>query len=38
VENVGKSKICNATLKDVHYCYRQPLCQSQIVIEDDMLI
>jgi hypothetical protein len=36
VENPGK--ICKETLKDIHYCYRQPLCQSQIVIEDNMLI
>jgi hypothetical protein len=30
--------ICKEALKNVHYCYCQPLCQSQIVIEDDMLI
>jgi hypothetical protein len=36
VENPGK--ICKETLKDFHYCYRQPLHQSQIVIKDNMLI
>jgi hypothetical protein len=30
--------ICKEALKNVHYCYRQPLRQSQIVIEDNMLI
>ncbi len=32
------SKICKETIKSVHYSYRQPLHQSLIVIEDDMLI
>jgi hypothetical protein len=35
-ENPGA--ICKEALKNVHYCYRQPLRQSQIVIEDNMLI
>ncbi len=30
--------ICKEILKDVHYAYRQPLQQSHIVIEDNMLI
>jgi hypothetical protein len=35
---VYPSKICKETLKTVHYSYRQPLRQSLIVIEDEMLI
>ena len=31
-------KICKSTLKEVHYVYRQPLRQSHIVIEGEMLI
>ncbi len=36
VHNPGK--ICKDTVKDVHYCYRQPLQQSHIAIEDNMLV
>jgi hypothetical protein len=36
VNNLGK--ICKETLKNIHYFYCQPLHQSFIVIEDDMLI
>ena len=36
IHNPGK--ICKETLKNVHYTYRQPLHQSFIVIEDDILI
>ncbi len=36
IQNPGK--ICKDSLKDVHYCYRQPLHNSHIVIEDHMLI
>ena len=35
---INPGKICKETLKNVHYSYRQPLHQSFIVIEDDMLI
>ncbi len=35
---INPGKICKETLKTVHYSYCQPLCQSFIVIEDDMLI
>ncbi len=35
-ENPGS--ICKEALKNVHYCYCQPLHQSQIVIKDNMLI
>jgi hypothetical protein len=31
-------EMCRETLKSVHYSYRQPLCQSLIVIKDEMLI
>ncbi len=36
VRNLGK--ICKDSLKDVHYCYRQPQHNSHIVIEDNVLI
>ena len=36
VRNPGK--ICKDTLKEVHYCYRQPLQSSHLVIENDFLI
>jgi hypothetical protein len=36
IENPGS--ICKRALNDVHYCYRHPLRQSQLVMEDDMLI
>jgi hypothetical protein len=32
------SKMCRETLKSVHYSYQQPLCQSLIMIKDNMLI
>ena len=35
---LNPGKICKDTLKSVHYTYHQPLRQSFIVIEDDMLI
>jgi hypothetical protein len=35
-ENSGV--ICKEALKNIHYCYCQPLRQSHIVIEDNMLI
>jgi hypothetical protein len=35
---LNPGKICKETLKSVHYTYRQPLRQSFIVIEDDILI
>jgi len=35
---LNPGKISKETLKGVHYTYRQPLRQSFIVIEDDMLI
>ncbi len=35
---INPGKICKETLKSVHYSYRQPLRQSLIVIEEDMLI
>ena len=35
---LSPGKICKETLKSVHYTYRQPLRQSFIVIEDDLLI
>ncbi len=36
VKNLGK--ISKDSLKDVHYCFRQPLQNFHIVIEDEMLI
>jgi hypothetical protein len=35
---INPCKICKETLKTIHYSYHQPLRQSFIVIEDDMLI
>jgi hypothetical protein len=35
---LNPGSICKDTLKDIHYVYRQPLRQSHIVIEDEMLI
>ncbi len=35
---INPCKICKETLKNVHYSYPQPLRQSFIVIEDDLLI
>ena len=35
---INPGKICKETLKTVHYSYRQPLRQSLIVMEDDMLM
>ena len=35
---LNPGKICKETLKSVHCTYRQPLRQSFIVIDDDMLI
>ena len=31
-------KISKDSLKEIHYCYRQPLCSSHIAIEDEMLV
>ena len=36
VNNPGK--ISKDSLKEVHYCYRQPLRSSHIAIEDEMLV
>jgi hypothetical protein len=36
VNNLGK--ISKDYLKEVHYCYRQPIHSSYIVIEDEMLV
>ncbi len=35
---LNPGKICKSTLMDVHYVYRQPLRQSHIIIEGEMLI
>jgi hypothetical protein len=35
---LSPGKICKETLKSVHYTYHQPLRQSFIVIEEDLLI
>ena len=35
---LNPGSICKSALSDVHYCYRHPLRQSQLVLEDDMII
>jgi hypothetical protein len=36
IKNPGS--ICKSALNDVHYCYRHPLWQSQLFVEDGMII